>query len=94
MGVGFEFICHDCKTRYGLGYGPYSGWVPPCLSTEEFDSFATYHPEIAKFERNRRMYRAINIHKGHDFEYLSDDNPDYEGLGLKAKDYTVEKLGD
>lgn len=78
MGVGYNFICRDCKEYEHLGYGSYSSWIY-ADSLEEFDKRAD-KDEFKDRQKNLNLRACLEKHRGHDFE-------------VRNMDYTYERGG-
>ena len=69
MGVGYNFVCRDCKKYYVLGYGSYSSWIW-ANTLEEFDKG---RPQDRELQKNRNLRGCLKHHEGHDFDLLNMD---------------------
>lgn len=78
MGVGYNFVCRDCKEYYTLGYGSYRTWIF-AQTLKEFDERAD-KDEFKDWRKNQNLRWCLGKHQGHDYE-------------VRNMDYTYEKDG-
>lgn len=69
MGVGFNFICKDCKRYYQLGYGSYGTW----LYADTIEKYETLPAENKALGKNQNLEQCLRDHKGHNTRVLNMD---------------------
>lgn len=61
MGVGYKFLCTDCREYATVGYGSYSTWIY-ANTIEEYDRIASPHRDLHK---NKNLETLLRKHDGH-----------------------------
>lgn len=77
MGRSSEFVCHDCKKIYALGYGSYGTWCDLSFTIDEFIEKALER-DINMLPKNINVLRCLLKHKDHKFDYLCEWNNRHE----------------
>ncbi len=70
MGVGYNFVCLDCKKYYQLGYGSYGTW----LYANSIADYEKLPPLYKDYGKNANLEKCLREHDGHDISVLNMDN--------------------